>query len=76
MRVKGQKLRMGHQKKLIQSLECHLNNIKIKFILELLEYQNPKIFNNMDKILFFLEDNHICNSHLTKDSYLFQEVYQ
>ena len=28
----------------------------------------------MDKIPSFLQDNHICNSHLTKDSYLFQEV--
>jgi hypothetical protein len=75
MRVKGQKLRLGHQKKLIQSLECHLNNIQIKFTLELLEYQKPKIF-NMDKILFFLQDSLTCNKHLTKDSYHSQEVYQ
>ena len=66
---------MEHQKKQIQSLECHLNNIQIKFTLELLEYQKPKIF-NMDKILFFLQDSLTCNKHLTKDSYHSQEVYQ
>jgi len=75
MQVKEQKLKMGHQKKQIQLLEFHLNNIRIKFILELLEYQNGKIF-NMDKTLFFLQDNLICNNHLAKDSCLFQEVYQ
>ena len=76
MQVKEQKLKMVHQKKQIQLLEFHLNNIRIKFILELLEYQNPKIFNNMDKILFFLQVNHTCNNPLTKDSYPFQEVCQ
>lgn len=71
MLVKEQKL--GHQKKQIQL--CRLNNIPIKFTQELLEYQNLKIF-NMGKILFFHQDNNICSSHLTKDSYLFQEVFQ
>jgi len=70
MRVKEQKLRMGHQKKQIQSLEFLPSNIQIKFILELLVCQNRKIF-NMDKILILIQDLSICNNHLAKDSCLF-----